>query len=137
MGQYIDKLFDRTVPMLQTNMTMRMKRAEALVSNITNAETPGYRAIDVHFGNELQRALGQENSSLKTSDPRHLNTIAESGMSHIVPDLSGATRPDGNNVDIDLQMGKLAMNSGKFGTSASLVRKKLQMLRTAIRYAQR
>ena len=137
MSQYIDRLFDRTVPLLQTDLSLRMKRGEALVSNVTNAETPGYRAIDVNFGGELERALGKSATALKTTKPGHMNTVAQSGMSHLTPDFSGATRADGNNVDLDIQMGRLAHNSGKFKRSASLIRKKLHMLRTAIRFAQR
>lgn len=137
MTEYIDKLFDRTVPMLQTDMTLRMKRAEALVSNITNAETPGYRAVDVNFGGELERALAKNTQSLQLTDGQHMDVMSESGQSFLVADNTGVTRPDGNNVDIDVQMGRLASTSGDFATSASLVRKKLQMLRTAIRFAQR
>jgi flagellar basal-body rod protein FlgB len=137
MSGYIDKIFDRTIPLLQTNLTLRMKRGEALVSNITNAETPGYRAIDVNFGGQLEQALGQGSSELKVTRSGHMNTVAQSGMSHLIPDFSGATRADGNNVDLDIQMGRLASNSGKFSSSASLIRKKLHMLRMAIRFAQR
>lgn len=136
MSNYIDKLFDRTVPMLQKDMTVRMKRSEALVSNVSNAETPGYRAVDVNFGKELERALGQQSTALKITKPGHMDTKADSGRSFLVPDYSGVTKPDGNNVDLDLQMGKLTSNAGKFSRSASIVRKKLQMLRMAIRYGQ-
>ena len=52
--------------------------------------------------------------------------------SHLVPDFSGTTRPDGNNVDLDIQMGKMVKNAGEYGRAAAIVRKKLHMMRMTI-----
>lgn len=136
MSNYIDKLFDRTMPLLQRTLDLSLKRGEAIVSNVSNAETPGYRAVDVNFAGELERAAGQLASPLKTTNVKHIDTQSSSGQAHLVADLSGQTRPDGNNVDIDIQMGKLAQNSGQYVDAANMMRKKLQMLRNAIRFAQ-
>jgi flagellar basal body rod protein FlgB len=54
-----------------------------------------------------------------------------------VPDESGMTKPDGNNVDIDLQMGRLAQNSGDYANAAKLIRRQLGLIRTAIRTGER
>ena len=132
----IDKLFDQTMVGLQKNLDLRLKRNMAINSNITNAETPGYRAVDLNFGRELDRAFERSSSSLKTTSGKHLD-MTNNSQSHFVPDFTGPTKGDGNNVDIDIQMGKLTSNAGKYQTSASLVRKKLHMLRTAIRFAMR
>ena len=53
--------------------------------------------------------------------------------SKLVRDLSGTTKPDGNNVDLDLQMGRLAQNSGDYANAARLIRRQIGLLRTAIR----
>ena len=53
--------------------------------------------------------------------------------SKIVEDLSGATKADGNNVDIDLQMAQLAKTSGEFATAAQLIKRQIGLVRTAIR----
>jgi flagellar basal body rod protein FlgB len=67
---------------------------------------------------------------------QHLDLSAEQG-SFTVADNSGLTKPDGNNVDIDLQMGRLASNSSAYGNAANLVKKKLGLIRNAIREAGR
>ncbi len=137
MTNFVDKLFDRTVPGITHSLDLYLKRNEAITSNIANAETPMYRAVDVDFAGELERAFDPSSSSaLKKTHSKHMDLSGE-GTSKFVEDYSGATRADGNNVDIDIQMGKLALNSGKYQTGTSLVRKKLQMMRMALRQAMR
>jgi flagellar basal-body rod protein FlgB len=132
----IDKIFDKTLPLLQKHLDLNSKRMEALVSNVTNAETPGYRAVDVNFAGELERAAGKINSPITKTDVRHIDTQSQSGMAHLTPDFSGVTKPDGNNVDIDLQMGKLTKASSEYSQSANLIRKKLGIIKFAIRSSQ-
>ena len=136
MGDFIDKIFDRTVPAITRSLDLYWKRGEALTSNIANAETPGYRAVDVDFAGALEKAFQGQNGDVRMTNEKHLD-LQSKGNAHFVADLTGMTKPDGNNVDLDIQMGKLAGNAGKYSQGASLIRKKLQMMRMAIRYAQR
>ena len=72
--------------------------------------------------------------STNSTNAAHINTQSMQGdSSKLVPDLSGATKPDGNNVDLDLQMGRLAQNSGDYANAARLIRRQIGLLRTAIR----
>ncbi|MEZ4755115.1 MAG: flagellar basal body rod protein FlgB [Bdellovibrionota bacterium] len=136
MSGLIDKLFDKSVGGLNKALDLRWQRNEALVSNVANSETPGYRATDVTFAGELEQAWEASDSTVKRTNTKHID-ISNQGAAHLVADYSGATKQDGNNVDIDIQMAKLMDNTGRYQTSASLVRKKLQMLREAIRLAMR
>lgn len=131
----LDTLFDRSVTGLSRHMDLTWKRNQALSANIANAETPQYRAIDVSFGNELERAFEvQEGPSVTgRTNAGHLDITGQTNDSKLVKDLSGATKPDGNNVDIDLQMGRLAQNSGDYANAARLIRRQIGLLRTAIR----
>lgn len=137
MSNLVDKVFDKSVPAITKVMDLALKRNEAITSNIANAETPGYRAVDVDFGGELERAFqSNPDTGIKKTHTRHMD-LETNGTSRYVEDYSGATRADGNNVDLDIQMGKLVLNSGKFSSGASMIRKKLQMMRQAIRQAMR
>ena len=131
----IDKLFDRTYPGLTKALDLSWQRNQAIVSNIANAETPQYRAVDLNFAGELERAFGEQNSNLDLTNSKHMDIEADSSA-HLVPDLSGATKADGNNVDIDTQMGQLAFNSGKYSTATALLRKKLAILKMVARSGQ-
>ena len=131
----IDGVLDKTYPGLIKQMDLCLKRNEAIVSNITNAETPQYRAVDLNFAGELERAFSAGTEVLKTTNPSHMD-ISSAGGAHYVQDFSGATKPDGNNVDLDIQMGQIAYNSGKYTGAATLLRKKLTMLKNVIREAR-
>jgi flagellar basal-body rod protein FlgB len=130
----LDGLFDRTMSGLSRTMDLTWERNKAITSNIANAETPQYRAIDVSFGNELEKAFMESNEpSASRTNPRHLDVAGNSQQAKVLNDLSGATKPDGNNVDIDLQMGRLAHNSGEYANAARLIKRQLGLIRTAIR----
>lgn len=133
MTTLIDKIFDRSMPGLQKSLDLNRKRFEAISSNVANVETPGYRATDVNFAGELEKAFNARRSSeLRTTNSNHMDLASESATSHLVFDYSGRMRADGNNVDIDLQMAKMNAISGKYSRGTALVRKKLRMLRMAI-----
>jgi flagellar basal-body rod protein FlgB len=130
----LEGLFDRTMSGLSRTMDLTWERNKALTSNIANAETPQYRAIDVSFGNELEKAFRESNEpSASRTNSRHLDVAGNSQQAKVMNDLSGATKPDGNNVDIDLQMGRLAHNSGEYANAARLIKRQLGLIRTAIR----
>lgn len=132
----VDRIFDRTYPGLVKAMDLTAKRNEAIVSNISNAETPQYRAVDLDFAGELERAFGANTEVMTKTNPKHMDLVSSSSA-HFVSDMSGATKDDGNNVDIDIQMGQLAYNSGRYSGAANLMRKKLAMLKMAIRESGR
>ena len=137
MTKPIESLFDRTLNGLHKQLDLSWRRNQAITSNIANAETPGYRAVDINFSTELDRAFepeGRQVGPVAKTDDRHVDTIAQSGA-HIIPDRSGATRSDGNNVDLDVQMGKMAMNASRYSMTSTLVYKKMATLLTAIRQA--
>lgn len=133
MADLIDRVFDKTFLGLQKTLDLTYKRQEALTANIANAETPAYRARDLNFAGELERAFSSQAGEMKKTNSRHLDVNNEAGVAHLTTDYSGATKADGNNVDIDIQMGKLARNSGRYSLAAELVRKKLTIIKNAIR----
>ena len=113
-------------------MDLSLRRNETLTSNIANADTPQYRAVDLNFASELNRAFKQSGSDLVMTNPKHMD-ISRNAEAHLIADHSGITKSDGNNVDLDLQMGRLAYNSGRFSVAASLFRKQLTQIKNAIR----
>lgn len=128
----IRHMFDKSMSGLEKALDLTWKRNEAIVSNIANAETPQYRATDLNFAGELERAFGGDPSSVTKSNEKHMD-IKQGESSYLIQDFTGATKPDGNNVDIDVQMGRLAYNSGKYSAAANLARKKFQMITNAIK----
>ena len=134
----IGSIFDKNTSALEQALNIYHKRNSAIASNLANVETPKYTAVDLDFKSELNKAFQPEvpTSALQKTDQKHLD-LESAGHSRLVQDLSGATKADGNNVDLDIQMGKLSYNAGKYSAAANVARKKMQMLRFAIQQAMR
>lgn len=132
MTTILDTLFTGPLKGLERTLDLTWRRNQAISSNVANAETPGYRAVDLDFAGELKKAFGQEQSTLVKTDPNHMD-VGGSKMAHLVADLSGVTKPDGNNVDIDIQMGQMAYNKGRYTAAATVLRKQLSLISNAIR----
>jgi flagellar basal-body rod protein FlgB len=88
---------------------------------VANAETPGYRRLEVDFEAELDR---QTSSARLGGETTLKTTVRESD--------NVARRPDGNNVDIDKEMGLLSKNALLYQTYAQVLASKLAMMRSAI-----
>jgi flagellar basal-body rod protein FlgB len=94
-------------------MTWLVRREEAIASNLANADTPGYKTVDVDNPGDFSSALA---------------TASLSGTE--VPNLT--SRNDGNNVSVDREARLLAENNMKFNLATQLLRGELKQVRSAI-----
>ncbi|MDD2943342.1 MAG: flagellar basal body rod protein FlgB [bacterium] len=124
------KIFDSTLDALETKLSLHSRRHALLSSNVANNDTPGFRARELDFAGELQQALGEGKEDLIRTNSRHLD-VDMPGDSHVVMDYSGAMGNDGNNIDLDIEMGKLGDNAREYNKAATYVSMKLRMLRMA------
>ena len=120
-------LFDLTTDLLQQAMLGASARQAALANNVANANTPGYRRVDVDFHNVMQQALADGTDSANGTDgaDASLDFTPE-------PDGTGPTRADGGNVDPDIEMAGLAENSLEYQALAAIQRTRLHILDTVI-----
>lgn len=107
-------LFSDPLPqMLKKALDFQSMRHTIISSNIANVDTPGYKAVDIEFEKELRSAIGSEDRlSMKPTHPKHIGG-REKDFEGIRPKIvseRGVSRLDGNNVDIDKEMTKLAEN---------------------------
>lgn len=93
-------------------MDLLSARQKVVVSNIANADTPGYRTKDIDFQGELRSA------------------IAQSPQSFEVGEL--AVKNDGNNVSLDREARLLAENDMRFNLASNLLRSEVQAIRAAL-----
>ena len=96
-------------------------RQSALANNIANANTPGYKRVDVDFHSVMEQALSDDSVPAEGS----LDFAAE-------PDGTGATRADGGNVDPDIEMASLAENSLEYQALAAVQKTRMRILDTVI-----
>lgn len=126
------KLFDSSFTALERALDVRFKRHTVLTGNIANGETPNYRARELDFAGTLKQALNANNKDLAKTDPGHQD-IGGEGQPFITFDNSGAVGSDGNNVDLDITMGKISENARSYSSAANYLSLKLRLLRMATR----
>jgi len=122
--------------MLETVLDFQSERHTILSTNVANVDTPGYKGHDLRFADELKRAIDTEGTiSLKKTDEKHL-PVEMGKLKEVDPRLvtsnDSPPRLDGNTVDLDKEMTKLAENSLYYNVTAQLVSKKMRGLITAI-----
>ncbi len=89
-------------------------RNQTIAANIANVDTPGYKRKDVAFEQYLEQALSR-NSKPSSNDLAKIKP-------KVVTDYSSrAYRLDGNNVDVDTEMGYLAENQLRYNALISQV----------------
>lgn len=99
-------------------------RQEAIAANIANAQTPGYRRVDVarDFASQLKAAASSgQMSGLDSIAPR------------LVEDHGARTvRPDGNTVEIERELMAMNQNSVEHDFLTEVVSRNIKQLRLAI-----
>ena len=116
-------LFDTTQLALQRAISGASTRQDALAANIANADTPGYRRVDVDFHGALAAAMG-------SSDKR--SALESTGFAPSVDKSAGAVRADGSTVDIDAESAKMAANALDQQAAVQVAATRIHILESAI-----
>ncbi len=128
-------LFGKTISVLETAMDLRYIRHKLITSNIANAETPGYRAKDIRFEAELERELTNRNHSLVPvrTHPMHMGGGGDTMRVSVIERGSLTKGLDGNTVNLDEEIVRLAENTTMYGVLTRLIKHKFTGLMTAIK----
>ncbi|NUN95472.1 MAG: flagellar basal body rod protein FlgB [Candidatus Omnitrophica bacterium] len=124
----VNPFFDssKTNRILQASLDAHGIRQRALVHNIANVDTPGYRRIRVDFEEQLQKASEQL--------ARGVDRVP--AFAGVVPtmevDMSRPLRADGSNVSIEREMADLSQNASKITQMTELLIRNYRDLKAAI-----
>jgi len=127
--------FDSALGIHQQALSLRTKRTEMLASNIANADTPGYKAIDLDFKAALQQSVNERKNAgaLTTTHSNHiaLNTSANNVETlYRVPNQSSL---DGNTVDEQLEKSAFAENALRYQASLEFLGGKFRGMLSALK----
>lgn len=122
----IDPVFSSTNYQLARNLLdAAALRHEAIAANVANAETPGYRRVDVapDFATQLRASLKSGNLA-----------GAQGALSPrlAVDNQARSVRPDGNTVDIENELLAMNRNAVEHEFLSEIVSGNLKQLRLAI-----
>ena len=97
-------------------MKLRLERTELLTANLANVDTPNFKAKDIDFAAEMQRA-------------NQTNSRADFEVKYRVP---MQPTQDGNTVELDTEQARFSQNSMDYQSSLTFLNLQLSGLRTAI-----
>ena len=130
-------LFERiSTPDLEKALDAYSARQKAIVNNIANVNTPGYKAQEVSFEEEYKKHLNKTELKGRITDIDHLE-IGKKSLSDVKYKIKlqkNRQNDSGvNNVDIDHEMAELAKNNIRYEMSTLLISKRFAAIKTSIK----
>ena len=113
-------LIDTTQLGLERAISGAGQRQTAIAANLANANTPGYRRVDVDFHGALTRAMREGTSE-----------AVESAQFSTEVDPQ-ALRADGNGVDVDVEAANMAKNGLEYEALVSVAKARISILKSAM-----
>jgi flagellar basal-body rod protein FlgB len=126
------RLFDKAIDRLATGLDYTSRRHDVLTKNVANIETPGYRALDVTFEDYLTPLRpGATDAAPATLTPGGPVAPGDPRLRLVYAD-DGAPRQDGNDVNLDRQMARLAENTLRNATLVQILATRFATVKQAI-----
>ena len=125
----------QTTSFLKQALQGLSQRQQAISTNLSNADTPQYRRVEVSFENQLQAKLaGQAPSPVWATHERHFPLVVDAAAFApvVTEDRSTVLRRDGSNVDVDQEMARLAQNEIGFNAAMQFIGGKFSTLKYVI-----
>jgi flagellar basal-body rod protein FlgB len=127
-------IFPQSFQSLEQALTTSTLKQRVHSANIANVDTPNYKTRQVSFQESLNDALTKQSISSYKTNSKHFSFSNETTQN--TPNLkvnnTTAYKPNGNNVDMDLEMAELAKNQLWFNALTERVNGKFNTLRTVI-----
>jgi flagellar basal-body rod protein FlgB len=138
----IEGIFSNTIELLGKSVDLRAKNQNLIASNVANAETPNYVPKALDFEQELQGVLKSRSSaqrSISVPNSRHIPIRGGAGgpirsvTGTVIEAPAKTPGKDGNAVELENEMSRMAENQVMFNASVQMLTKKFEGLRSAIR----
>ncbi|AYN24732.1 flagellar basal body rod protein FlgB [Buchnera aphidicola] len=125
MFNKINKMFDFN----QKILNFYSKREEILSSNIANADTPNYKAMDISFKDEIEKIIKKNNSAipLKKTSLYHLNPKKNDFfMFEVKPIVKKEIKSNGNTVDMNRERIEFIKNTLKYEENLVFIKNEIK-----------
>ena len=114
-------------------LNFRGEKQKVISSNIANINTPNYKTKDLIFEDELNSA--NNSLKLKQTNSMHLSSINNSsaiGNQRLIEVKGLQEQNDGNNVNLDTQMGEMSKNKVLFDAIQSSIKRDSKLFRSVV-----
>lgn len=122
----IDKIFGVSPSVL----SIRSQRMELISSNVANADTPGYKAVDIDFGDALAKAQAGA-SGLDVRNKLHFEMGG--GQADIRYRVPWQTSLDGNTVETSHEHSEFMDNAIRYQASINFLEGRIKSVLLALR----
>ena len=135
----VEGIFTNTIEILGKSIDLRARNQNLISSNVANAETPNYVPKSLVFEDELQGALkGGSKGTPAMTNARHIplkgtSSRLRSVTGRVVETPSKSPGMDGNSVEIENEMSKMAENQIMYNASVQILSKKFEGIKSALR----
>ena len=127
----LDQYFDFNTQALK----LRSYRQQLIASNIANADTPNYKAVDIDFARELRRVATKQPGNLSMAATHQGHLQAATGNPYNAKIMySNISQPniDGNTVNMDEERAKFAENALRYESTTRVLNGQIKGLMAAI-----
>ena len=116
-------------------LNFRGERQKVISSNIANINTPGYKTKELVFEDELNNSITNNSLQLRATNSKHMTNI-NSSLANSNPKLMEVDnleeQNDGNNVNLDTQMGEMSKNKILFDAIQSSIKRDSKLFRSVV-----
>lgn len=116
-------------------LNFRGEKQKVISSNIANINTPGYKTKELVFEDELNNSINNNSLQMKATNSRHMSNV-NSSTANSNPKLMEVEnleeQNDGNNVNIDTQMGEMSKNKVLFDAIQSSIKRDSRLFRSVV-----
>jgi flagellar basal-body rod protein FlgB len=128
MGAMINPIFQSDqMQLARTMLDAAALRQDAIAANLANADTPGYRRVDVpaDFASKLKACWDSGGFATENGLPIPQPVLSEDKTARSI-------RPDGNNVEIEHELLAMNRNAMEFQFLGDVVTSNIKSLKMAI-----
>lgn len=116
---------DKMFPVLEDLLSWTSRRQQALAANVANLDTPGYRAKDYTFQQELQSL------NMTVTSGKHIAPVEDTSAARMV-EVDTNVKPNGNSVNLERELTEITKNGLQYVTLVQYLNQRLRTLRAAI-----
>ena len=114
-----------------SSLQLRGERNNIIASNIANAATPNYKARDISFEDEINKA--SNNGSLKSTHNNHIDYNSGNSFNEASYREPLVIALDGNTVELAVEQMQFSENTMRYQTTVNFLNGKIQKIMSAIR----
>ena len=141
MNPSSNSVLDRHFGIHAHALEFRSARSRVLASNLTNADTPNFKARDIRFEDVLRaRGMGSDGGmagvQMVATHTGHIRTSGNVDGARLMYRNPYQPTLDGNTVEAEVEQGKFAENAVQYQASLLFLSGKIRGLRNAIKGGQ-